>query len=463
MTPRPRLRLRLCPRTSTASACVRANAGRLTSQTGLGTKTLSWDAKGRVKTVGSESYSYDPTDHRIGRSGGALGNRSYYLEGEHLESEYSGNTLLAKYFRGSSTDELVAAWMNDTDGKTKPYLFHHDQVTSVSAVTGHNGGTTQSIKYQAFGQTQSTTGTSPSRLKYTGREDDGTGLYYYRARYYDPAIGRFISEDPLGFAAGDVNFYQYTSNNPVNANDPSGHVGMQVGGGIVGGVGGVLVQGGIDLARGRLSSFADYAGALTGGAAGGAAAVTCGPACAGATAGAVSSATTQGINWAQGQAVSAWRFVADTAMGAVGGKVAGEVVPYLFKTTLPNLVGTGTANQIKGKIGETMSAIGLVGTGRSFSTQVENGVVRNGQPSTFDFGLSGFRNFVESKWGTANLSSAQREAAQIPGTSLTTHYWDYSTVSGIAGSSFSAGSAGGGFLLYPNKANVNMMQSVYAK
>ncbi|MBY6243951.1 RHS repeat-associated core domain-containing protein, partial [Methylosinus sp. Sm6] len=198
--------------------------GRLTSQTGVGAKTLAWDAKGRVKSVGAETYVYDPLDYRIGRSGGTLGARDYFLEGEHLESEYSGGALKAKYFRGSGTDELVAAWLTDTDGKLKPYLYHHDQVNSVTALSGHNGRTGQSIKYTAFGATQSTTGASPSRLKYTGREDDGAGLYYYRARYYDPAIGRFISEDPKGFDAGDVNFYAYVGNNPVNANDPSGQI-----------------------------------------------------------------------------------------------------------------------------------------------------------------------------------------------------------------------------------------------
>ncbi|WP_228488064.1 RHS repeat-associated core domain-containing protein [Rhodocyclus gracilis] len=195
--------------------------GRLTAQTGTGAKTLTWDAKGRVKTVGAETYRYDPMDYRIGRSGGSLGNRSYFLEGEHLESEYSGSLLQAKYFRGVSTDELVAAWMYDTDSKLKPFLFHQDQVTSVTAVSGHNGGTTQGVKYSAFGVPQSTTGSSPNRLKYTGREEDGTGLYYYRARHYDPAIGRFISEDPKGFDAG-INFYAYVGNNPTNANDPSG-------------------------------------------------------------------------------------------------------------------------------------------------------------------------------------------------------------------------------------------------
>jgi len=113
--------------------------GRLTSQTGIGAKTLTWDAKSRIKTVGAETYRYDPMDYRIGRSGGSMGNRDYFLEGEHLESEYSGSTLQAKYFRGSSIDELVAGYLLDTDGKLKPYLFHQDQLTSTTAVTGHNG------------------------------------------------------------------------------------------------------------------------------------------------------------------------------------------------------------------------------------------------------------------------------------------------------------------------------------
>nr|WP_255609647.1 RHS repeat domain-containing protein [Methylosinus sp. Sm6] len=223
--------------------------GRLTSQTGVGAKTLAWDAKGRVKSVGAETYVYDPLDYRIGRSGGTLGTRDYFLEGEHLESEYSGSALKAKYFRGSSTDELVAAWLTDTDGKLKPYLYHHDPVNSVTALSGHNGRTGQSLKYTAFGGVQSATGASPSRLKYTGREDDGAGLYYYRARYYDPAIGRFISEDPLGFDAGDVDFYAYVGNNPVNANDPAGNCPWCIG---------ALIGGGIDLGLQLISNGGNF-------------------------------------------------------------------------------------------------------------------------------------------------------------------------------------------------------------
>jgi RHS repeat-associated protein len=58
---------------------------------------------------------------------------------------------------------------------------------------------------------------------YTGRErDEETGLYYYRARYYDPAVGRFVSEDPLGFAAGDTNLVRYVGNKTLIARDPMG-------------------------------------------------------------------------------------------------------------------------------------------------------------------------------------------------------------------------------------------------
>ena len=106
--------------------------------------------------------------------------------------------------------------------------------------------------YGAFGNVLGQTGTGNNRLKYTGREEDSTGLYYYRARYYDPFIGRFISEDPLGFSAGDVNFYAYVGNNPVNANDPTGNCPWCIGatiGGLAGGVGAYNAGArGVDLA-----------------------------------------------------------------------------------------------------------------------------------------------------------------------------------------------------------------------
>lgn len=245
---------------------------------------------------------------------------------------------------------------------------------------------------------------------------------YYRARYYDPANGRFTQRDPIGLAAG-INQYAYVVNDPVNLVDPEGETPMHAAGAAVGAVAGLFFQAGMDLYRGKVSSFADYAGAVVGGAAGGAAAVSCGPACAGAAAGAASNFTTQAINGWQGQSKSlgdrAISLATDTALGAIGGKVAGVVVPIFSKKLL--------SNSTKGSIGEGLTEIGLRVTGQNIvQKQASNGVGK----STYDFLLEGGK-FVESKFGTASLSKTQR-AAQKKGADVDVQSWNYPTVSGLA-------------------------------
>jgi len=126
-------------------------------------------------------------------------------------------------------------------GPLVPVTFHHDQVTSVVGLSGHTGTVEQRRVYAPFGETLSETGPSggtgsavlSNELAYTGRErDPATGLYYVRARWYDPEIGRFLSEDPLGFGAGDVNLYAYVGNNPLGGNDPLGQEAIGLSGGI---------------------------------------------------------------------------------------------------------------------------------------------------------------------------------------------------------------------------------------
>jgi RHS repeat-associated protein len=80
-------------------------------------------------------------------------------------------------------------------GTSTPYF--HDGVTSVTALADHTGAIQQTYEYSPFGRDRASTGSTPNRLKYTGREQDPSGLYYYRARYYDPETRRFLSEDPL--------------------------------------------------------------------------------------------------------------------------------------------------------------------------------------------------------------------------------------------------------------------------
>ena len=213
------------------SAFVFDNEGRTVSQSGSSPRVMTWDAKGRMATLtqggSAEAYRYDTSNHRIGRSGGALGNLDYYLEGEHLESVENSGVLQERYFRGASIDELVAGYTMQ-NGTMTPVLFAHDQVMSVVVQAPLGGGTQALRSFSAFGMSLTTVGAAITRMAYTGREDDGTGLYYYRARYYNPAVGQFASEDPKRFAAG-ANFLAYAGNNPVNANDPSGlYLALQV-------------------------------------------------------------------------------------------------------------------------------------------------------------------------------------------------------------------------------------------
>jgi len=108
-------------------------------------------------------------------------------------------------------------------GRDMPYeVIHHDNLESVLGLSGHDGTVLQTISYDPFGNITSQSSSNNNQLHYTGREQDpDTGLYNDRIRIYDPITGRFISEDPMGFKAG-VNFYVYVHNNPINANDPYG-------------------------------------------------------------------------------------------------------------------------------------------------------------------------------------------------------------------------------------------------
>jgi len=109
-----------------------------------------------------------------------------------------------------------------TNGQT--YYYHTDALGSVIAITDSNRNVVQRYEYDSFGNIVLVL--DPNFIQpytYTGREyDPETGLYYYRARYYDAEVGRFISEDPIGIRGGDVNYYAYTGNSPLTKTDPEG-------------------------------------------------------------------------------------------------------------------------------------------------------------------------------------------------------------------------------------------------
>ncbi|ATE62427.1 hypothetical protein CCZ27_02605 [Thauera sinica] len=438
------------------SSFVHDHEGRLTSQTGAGAKALTWDAKGRLKTAGAESYTYDPMDYRIGRSGGGLGSRSYFLEGEHLESVERGGELVERYFRGAGTDELVAGFLKDGEGKTKPYLFHHDALTNTTAVTGHNGGTIQHLAYGAFGNVLTNSGSSPNRLKYSGREDDGNGCYYYRARYYCLGIDRFISEDPLGFAAGDVNFYTYVGNNPTNRNDPSGHAANVIVGAIYGGIAG-LVGGGIsgyaangsalDAAMG--AGLGLFAGAATGAAApwlsheAGVLAAAAGVARSVGTVGAamvIGGASSAGGQFS-GNVVTGQSIGTNFSWGAVGGSAVAAPFSVLPASIVGNMAAT---------------AVGTSVTWGSRSLTIANPAVQH-TGSTFRALTEGTIGGVFEASGQT-LESMFFPAVPVGGSSASNSL----PVQSIQQLN-TPGSSTFGHLLYPNNSNTSFIQKVFGK
>lgn len=99
-----------------------------------------------------------------------------------------------------------------------------DNQGTVRDVVDSDGVVVNHITYDSFGKVTSESNAAVEfRFGYTGRELDAeTGLYYYRARYYNPATGRFLSEDPISFGGGDANLYRYVGNSPTNYTDPTG-------------------------------------------------------------------------------------------------------------------------------------------------------------------------------------------------------------------------------------------------
>ena len=99
-----------------------------------------------------------------------------------------------------------------------------DRQMSMRGVVNSAGSVTSTVNYDAYGNVLSTSTGTPGEFGYAGyRYDEApTGLYLDNARVYDPASGRWLSQDPEGFGAGDSNLYRYVNNNPVNGTDPSG-------------------------------------------------------------------------------------------------------------------------------------------------------------------------------------------------------------------------------------------------
>jgi len=190
-----------------------------------GTTSYQWDARGRLIQVNlpnsqTINYSYDAVGRRSSRT--AAGNTTTFLyNGTEVVIDRSTDGSTVDYLSGPGIDSVL----RQQSTASEALYFTQDHLGSTTALTNSSGGVVERAQYEAFGANQSS---SLTRYGFTGRErDDATGLLYYRARWYDPQQGRFISEDPIGFDGGDTNFYSYVWQNPLNYRDP---LGLQGGG-----------------------------------------------------------------------------------------------------------------------------------------------------------------------------------------------------------------------------------------
>jgi RHS repeat-associated protein len=189
-------------------------------------KDYTWDFENRLTQAvvpgqngGTTTFKYDPFGRRIQKVG-PLGTTNYLYDGPNLLEEIDNvGNVLARYTQNMEIDEPLAELRSGTIS-----YYQQDGLGSSTSLSNSSGALANTYTYDSYGKLTASSGGISNPFQYTGRElDIETGIYYYRARYYDQNMGRFVSEDPLK-TSGGLNFYRYARNSPIAFADPSGDV-----------------------------------------------------------------------------------------------------------------------------------------------------------------------------------------------------------------------------------------------
>ena len=197
-----------------------------------GTRTFVYDYANRLVTVRQgattlATYRYDALGRRYEKTAGSATTRAVWLDGAVVEERMTvgSSTSVRQFVWGRSIDELLLLRVGGVD-----YFPLEDHQMSVSHLLDAAGNVVESYLYDPYGKPEIydalgipiATSLFGNPALYAGRTWDAeSGLYYNRARYYDPMLGRFLTRDPAGFAGG-INLYAYVGNGPINGRDPSG-------------------------------------------------------------------------------------------------------------------------------------------------------------------------------------------------------------------------------------------------
>jgi RHS repeat-associated protein len=208
-----------------------------------GTYTYAYDEENRLTKLTRDSdsvvvgqYEYDALSRRVQKIADASGTPSttlyFYDDVRDIEEQNTSSVTQATYVYGNYVDEVLTM---SRGGQT--YYYHQNALWSVEAVTNSAGAPVERYAYDAYGFPTITTGTgTPVPLNswgsphsaignpymFTGRQfEEHSGLYFYRARYYDPVKGRFLQRDPAEYLDG-MNLYEHVGDNPIRRTDPTG-------------------------------------------------------------------------------------------------------------------------------------------------------------------------------------------------------------------------------------------------
>lgn len=211
-----------------------SNGNTLSRTTGGALVRYSYDARNKLTQItqpdsSTVTYVYDADGNRV-RSVGPGATTNYVVDPttrtpEVVVETNSSGQIVASYTYGLG---LISQRRSGVDS-----FYISDALGSTRALTNSQGAVTDRYSYDAFGQLLSSTGTTVNSFLYTGEQkDDAAGLYYLRARNYDPAIGRFMTQDLHEGSLQEpasLNKYVYVQNNPVNMTDPTGLYGWEEG------------------------------------------------------------------------------------------------------------------------------------------------------------------------------------------------------------------------------------------
>jgi RHS repeat-associated protein len=184
--------------------------------------TYSYNSENQLTRIGfpdgtSAVYDYDGLGRRIRKNVNGVITKYVYDNGDILLELDGSNNIVARYTHGPKIDEPLSM---DRGGQSS--FYHADGLGSIVMLTDSAGSVVRSYIYDSFGNVVQQTGSLANSYTYTARELDAeSGLFYYRARYYDPKTGRFLQKDPI-IPIKRMNWYVYVENNPINLTDPSG-------------------------------------------------------------------------------------------------------------------------------------------------------------------------------------------------------------------------------------------------